>query len=102
MSNKEIRTELKKLVNQIETLAQQVSQKLEKDEVVVDTANELVSSTVAFTFHLGHLYGFDKATTKVVTAKMPRAVKPASYQSPRYHNARDSKGRFAPSPTVRP
>jgi hypothetical protein len=101
MSNKEIRTELKKLVNQIETLAQQVGQKLEKDEVVVDTANELVSSTVAFTFHLGHLYGFDKATAKPAV-KAARAVKPASFKSPRYHNTRDSKGRFVSSLTARP
>lgn len=89
-TDKVIRNELKKLLNQVETLSKQVSDSLENDENIVDLANELVKSTVSFTFHLGQLYGVENQLNQQ-PVKVVQATKAVNV---RYHNVRDSRGRF--------
>lgn len=102
--NKVVRTELDKLAGQIETLARTVRQKLSGNEVVVDVANELIKNSVSFTFHLGQLYGLEVPVNQPVasSAKSVKSVKVVSQgnSQARYHNVRDSRGRFARTTTV--
>lgn len=99
--NKVVRTELDKLAGQIETLARTVRQKLSGNEVVVDVANELIKNSVSFTFHLGQLYGLEVPVNQPVasSAKSVKVVSQGNSQA-RYHNVRDSRGRFARTTTV--
>lgn len=99
--NRVVRTELDKLANQIETLARTVRQKLSGDEAVVDVANELIKNSVSFTFHLGQLYGLEVPVSQPTTSsKVATAVHSRPVTGTRYHNVRDSRGRFASTATV--
>src|SRR4051812_17207608 len=91
-TNVTVRSELKKILSQVTSLSQQVSDSLEKQDNVVDLSNELVKSMVSFTFHLGHLYGVESAPVAVSSA--PKSVKVAKAVNVRYHNVRDHLGRF--------
>lgn len=92
--NRVVRTELDKLAGQIETLARTVRQKLTGNEAVVDVANELIKNSVSFTFHLGQLYGLEVPVVQTASATKPVAVASRVGNQVRYHNVRDSRGRF--------
>jgi len=89
-----VRNELKKILGQVNSLSQQVSDSLDKDENIVDLSNELVKAAVTFTFHLGHLYGVENKLNQ--PAKAVALSKAVNVQ---YHSFRDSKGRFAAKAT---
>lgn len=89
--NDVVRTELKRIASQIESLAHQAQTRLATGAGILDVANELVKNSITLTFSLGELYASEKqtATTPVVAAspKTRRA-------STNFHNVRDSRGRF--------
>ncbi len=97
-TNMTVRNELKKILSQVSTLSQQVSDMLDKEENVVDLSNELVKSSISFTFHLGHLYGVEADLNQVSAA--PKSVKVARAVNVRYHNVRDHRGRFVQKATA--
>lgn len=84
MNNSTVRTELKRLVSNIETLAKETQARLDAGASILDIANELVKSSVTMTFALGELYALEDKSTN--TTRKPQL---------NFHNARDSRGRFA-------
>lgn len=92
-----VRNELQKILGQVTSLSQQVTDSLAKEENVVDLSNELVKQVVSFTFHLGHLYGVESTATAV--SSPAKSVKVAKAVNVRYHNVRDHRGRFVPRQT---
>lgn len=103
MSNSSnVRSEAKKLVNQIETLAHQVADKLDNGSFsdALSAANELVKNSATFTFVLGSLYQSESTSKKkkstVATVSTPAVKKSVPAMSrANFHNKRDSRGRFA-------
>lgn len=91
MSNtNNVRNEVSKLAQQIETLARQVQASLASGNDPIGLANELVRNSSTFTFALGELYALETSGKKVkaTTVSNPNGT-------PRkYHNVRDSLGRF--------
>lgn len=97
--NKNVRVELKKLANQIETLAKQVQKKVSSatGKDILDTAQEMIKNSTTFTFMLGGLlHSEDKKDSKtpaLAASNSTLGVKP------NYHSVRDSKtGRFVRKP----
>lgn len=89
MSNS-IRNEVNKLAQQIEDLARQVQAKLSTGDDPMMLANELVRSNSVFVFALGQMYADSNSkTVKTVTVSNPNNTK-----ARKYHNVRDSLGRF--------
>lgn len=97
MINQQVRSELKKVVASIETLAHQALVKIDNGEDVLTIANELIKNSVTATFILGEVYALESQTSSVAssTAKVKRVV-----NSSNWHNVRDSRGRFVT--TARP
>jgi hypothetical protein len=89
MSN--VRNEVSKLAQQIESLARQVQDKLATGADLINVANELVRNSSTFTFALGEMYALESSGKKIkaTTVSNPNGT-------PRkYHNVRDSLGRFS-------
>lgn len=98
--NKNVRVELKKLANQIETLAKQVQKKVSSatGKDILDTAQEMIKNSTTFTFMLGGLlHSEDKKDAKSSTSAVAQPV--SNVVAPNYHSVRDSKtGRFVRRP----
>ena len=92
MSKTTTRNDVKQLAQQIEILARDVQSKLDSNGDFLDAANELVRNQLTFVFTLGEFYALEQTgTTKTVTGTV--VSNPSG--TPRYHNLRDSRGRFA-------
>lgn len=103
MSNN-IQNDVKQLVANIESLARAVHTKLDTNvnvlqaddkekEAFLNAANELVRNNVTFVFALGEFYALERqGSTKTVTGSV---VSNPSGTTHKYHNVRDSFGRFA-------
>lgn len=92
MINSRVRSEVKKVVSQIETLASRVRTALDAGADVMASANELVANTVTLTFSVGELYALENAPGGVNTGTVTPAQ--SNHSQSRYHNVRDSRGRF--------
>jgi hypothetical protein len=85
------RNDVKQIAATIESLAKQFQANLESGGDILGTANELARNSQTFVFTLGEFYALQQAgSTKTVTGT---AVSNPS-GTPRYHNVRDSRGRF--------
>ena len=103
MSNN-IQNDVKQLAANIETLARAVQAKLDSNanvlqandkekEAFLNAANELVRNNVTFTFALGEFYALEQlGSNKTVQGSV---VSNPSGTTHKYHNVRDSLGRFA-------
>lgn len=87
--NTSTRQDVKQLAANIQSLAQQFQDKLDKDQVDLATANELIRNSQTFVFALGGVYNLEQ----VGTGKTVVATKVKS-PNPNYYNVRDNKGRF--------
>lgn len=77
---------------QIEALAKDIQDKLNNNEDILATANELSRNSLTFVFMVGALYE-QKKSSQVSTKK---TVKASVVKGPRnYHNVRNSLGQFA-------
>lgn len=88
-TNVTVRSELKKIASQIETLAHEAHTKLSNGSSILDVANELVKNSITLTFGLGELY----ATENTGRAAQTGTAKPRKVSS-NWHNVRDNRGRF--------
>ncbi len=95
MINSKVRSEVGKLVTQIESLAVRFRTALDNNADVIQTANELVANTMTLTFSVGELYALEN-NTPVVTA----TVKVNSH--PNWQRPRDNNGRFVKATIVKP
>jgi len=93
------------LAKTIGNLATEVQEKLEKDGDFLAASNQLVHNTITLVFALGEHYASQKTATAPTTksVKSVKSVKATAVSNPngtaltpRWHNVRDSKGRFAP------
>jgi len=92
MSNSNnVKNEVGKLAQQIESLARQVQDKLASGGDLISVANELVRNSSTFTFALGEMYALESSGKKVKTTTVSN---PSGTTSRKYHNVRDSLGRF--------
>jgi len=85
-----VRNNVKKLTASIESLAKDVQSKLDNGSDFLDSANELVRNNLTLVFTLGEFYALQSDTTKTVKATTVSNPKGTA----RYHNVRDSRGRF--------
>lgn len=86
------RNDVKQLAERIEALAKEVQSKLDSNGDFLTPANELTRNNLTFVFTLGEYYaGQQLGTTKSVKAT---AVSNPNGTTVRYHNVRDSRGRF--------
>lgn len=91
MSKTTTRNDVKQLAQQIEILARDVQSKLDNNGDFLDAANELVRNQLTFVFTLGEFYALEQTgTSKTVAGTV--VSNPSG--TPRYHNLRDSRGRF--------
>lgn len=81
------RNDLKKLARQIETLAKEVQSKLDGGNDFLSVANELVRSNNTFVFALGEVFALEQSQKKETSS--------SNKDYRKYHNSRDSLGRFA-------
>lgn len=86
------RNDVRQLAEKIESLAKQVQDKLNNNSSdLLPTANELVRNNLTFVFALGEIYALEQVGGgKPVKAKVAKA----SNKSAKWHNVRDSFGRF--------
>ena len=102
------RDDVKQLAVKIENLAKEVQKKLFSGEDVLAVSNELVRNNATFVFTLGELYAIEQYgltnTAPASSDKKPATIvsnpnntKPATYYH-KYHNVRDSYGRFSTKP----
>lgn len=94
-TNNTVRTELKRIAEQIETLAHEAHVRLAAGGSILDVANELVKNSISLTFGLGELYGTEKQS-----ATNTKPVTPRVRTQSNFHNVRDNRGRF--TRTTRP
>lgn len=93
MSNTTTRNDVKQLAEKIEVLAREVQDKLQSNGDFLPTANELVRNNLTFVFALGEVYALEgSGSAKTVSAT---AVSNPNGTAARWHNVRDSRGRFA-------
>lgn len=90
-NNSNVRNEVSKLAQQIESLARQVQDKLATGGDLIGVANELVRNSSTFTFALGEMYALETSGKKVKTTTVSN---PNNTAPRKYHNVRDSLGRF--------
>jgi hypothetical protein len=83
------RDDVKKLAQQIEALAKKVQTDVDSGVDYVKTANELVRNNLTFVFALGEVYALEQSKTVKMKATVVKTA------APRWHNHRDSHGRFA-------
>jgi len=89
-SNITTRNDVKKLTANIESLAREVSVKLDTNATdLLDFANELVRNSLTFVFALGEVVALEQVGA---SGKTYQAVKVGTQN---YHNLRDNRGRFA-------
>jgi uncharacterized protein YoxC len=88
------RNEVKQLAKTMESLAHEIQVLLDSGANILGVANELARNSSTFVFTLGGMYALDElgSTSSKVAAKGGSAVKPQ--HTSRYHNVRDSLGRF--------
>jgi hypothetical protein len=86
------RNDVKQLAQQIEVLARDVQSKLDTNGDFLTAANELVRNNLTFVFTLGEFYALQQSGS-TRTVKATAVSNPSG--TPRYHNLRDSRGRFA-------
>jgi hypothetical protein len=92
MSNITTRNDVKQLAEKIEVLAREVQNKLQNNNGdFLATANELVRNNLTFVFALGEVYALEQAGT---SGKAVRATTVSNPSGTRWHNIRDSRGRF--------
>ena len=88
------RNDVRQIAEKIEALAKEVQSKLDNNGDVLSAANELARNNVTFVFTLGEFYalnnGFSAGTPVAGTV-----VSNPNRTQVRYHNVRDSRGRFA-------
>jgi hypothetical protein len=86
------RNDVKQLAERIEALAKEVQSKLDANGDFLTPANELTRNNLTFVFTLGEYYANQQngGTVKATTVSNPNGTQV------RYHNVRDSRGRFAP------
>lgn len=88
------RNDVKQLAEKIEVLAKDVQAKLDNNGDFLTAANELVRNNLTFVFTLGEFYALQQVgSTKTVKAT---AVSNPAGTHAKWHNVRDSRGRFAP------
>lgn len=93
-TNVTVRSELKKIASQIETLAHEAHTKLSNGSSILDVANELVKNSITLTFGLGELYATEN-TARVASTTVTNKTKTGSRNvSANWHNVRDNRGRF--------
>ena len=85
-----VRSELATLASTIEDLAYDLQSRLAKGDGILDIANELVKNSITLTFGLGELYAKENVMPTTQASKASLSRQPVS----RFHNVRDSKGRF--------
>ncbi len=86
------RNDVKQLAQKIEALAKEVQSKVDANDDFLVAANELTRNNLTFVFTLGEYYALN-GSTKTVQAT---PVSNPNGTVIRYHNVRDSRGRFAP------
>lgn len=86
------RNDLKTLAQQIEALARKVQSDVDMGTDYLKAANELVRNNNTFIFALGEVYAMEQLGT--VSAKKATVVANPN-ATPRWHNHRDARGRFA-------
>lgn len=86
------RNDVKQIALNIETLAKELQNKLDKGEDFIMVCNELVRNTATMTFTIGEVYAIEQtgAGKKVAST----VVKAPTVKNANYHNLRDSSGRF--------
>lgn len=94
-NNNNVRNELSRLAQQIETLAQQVQNQLASGTAstgLVGSINEVVRNSSTLTFAFGELCALEEAgkNVKATVVSNPSGTK----TNRNYHNVRDSLGRF--------
>lgn len=86
------RNDVKQLAEKIEVLARDVQSKLDNNGDFLTAANELVRNNLTFVFTLGEFYALQQSggvkTHNATAVSNPNGT-------PRYHNIRDNRGRFA-------
>lgn len=82
------RDDVKKIAQEIETLARAVQAAIDNNGNLLGVANELVGRSNTFVFSLGEVYALEQTKT----GKKP--VTGTVVSNPNYHNVRDSRGRF--------
>jgi len=87
------RNDVKQLAERIEALAKEVQSKLDSNGDFLTPANELTRNNLTFVFTLGEYYALQQGSPN-------KSVKATTVSNPsgttvRYHNVRDSRGRFA-------
>lgn len=94
MSNtSSIRNEIKQVAKQIESLAQQVQENIDRGQDIIGVSNELARNSSTFVFTLGALYGLEEKTSKKV--KATAVSNPNKTASRNYYSIRDTAtGRF--------
>lgn len=92
-TNVTVRSELKKIASQIETLAHEAHTKLSNGSSILDVANELVKNSITLTFGLGELYATEN-TGRVAQASGSVSSSKKKVNSSNFHNVRDNRGRF--------
>jgi len=89
-TNVTTRNDVKKLTANIESLAREVSIKLDTNATdLLDFANELVRNSMTFVFALGEIVALEQVGAP---GRTHQAVKVGTQN---YHNLRDNRGRFA-------
>lgn len=83
------KNDVKKLALNIEALAKELQEKIDKGENFLLVCNELVRNASTITFTAGEVYAMEQLDKNKSTKK----VLPLS-SSKHYHNVRDSLGRF--------
>lgn len=93
-NNSNVRNEVSKLAQQIETLAHQIQDKISTGtdfNGLLGAANELVRNSSTFTFAFGEMAALETTGKKVKTTTVSN---PSGTTPRKYHNVRDSLGRF--------
>jgi hypothetical protein len=89
-------SDVKQLAEKIESLAEEVQNKLSNPsdrDALLAASNELVRNSLTFVFTLGEYFALNQVgSSKTVTGT---AVSNPSNTSTRWHNVRDTRGRFA-------
>lgn len=86
----EVRSDLKRIVDQISVLANEASNKLTNGSNALEVVNELVKNSITLTFSLGMLYSLE-GQTNVVNAVSTQSTRTKSNN---YYNVRDNRGKF--------
>jgi len=83
----EVRSNLKRIVDQISALAHEASVKLTNGSNALEAVNKLVKNSITLTFTIGELYALEgQANTENALISQSK--------SNNYYNVRDNRGKF--------